>query len=56
MNYNEIINELGYIITELDSRNSCCHCVIQHLLSKGWDELCKEGCELFEKLQMKEED
>ncbi|WP_288682222.1 hypothetical protein [uncultured Eubacterium sp.] len=55
MNYEEIINKLGDIITELDARNNSHNCVIPHLLNKSWDEICKDGCELFEKLQMKEE-
>lgn len=47
----EIINELSYILEELDARNCSNNCIVSKLKNKSWIELCYEGIKLFEQLK-----
>ena len=47
----EIINELSYILEELDARNCSSNCIVSKLKNKSWIELCYEGIKLFEQLK-----
>lgn len=47
----EIINELSYILEELDARNCSNNCVVAKLIGKSWSELCDYGTKLFEQLK-----
>lgn len=47
--YQECIERLIKVITELDSRNYSGNC--GELVEKTWLELCDEGIDLFERLK-----
>lgn len=47
----EIINELSYILEELEARNCSNNCVVAKLIGKSWSELCDYGTKLFEQLK-----
>lgn len=47
----EIINELSYILEELDARNCSNNCIVSKLKGESWIELCNYGIKLFEQLK-----
>lgn len=47
-----IINELSYILEELDARDCSNNCVVPKLIDKSWIELCDYGIKLFEQLKV----
>ena len=47
----EIINELSYILEELDARNCSSNCIVSKLKGESWIELCDYGIKLFEQLK-----
>lgn len=52
MDAKEIINELSYILEELDARDCSNNCVVPKLIGKSWIELCDYGIKLFEQLKV----
>lgn len=52
MDKEEIINELSYILEELDARNCSNNCIVSKLKGKSWIELCDYGIKLFEQLKV----
>ena len=47
----EIINELSYILEELDARNCSNNCIVSKLKCESWIELCDYEIKLFEQLK-----
>lgn len=52
MDKENIINELSYILEELDARDCSNNCVVPKLIDKSWIELCDYGIKLFEQLKV----
>lgn len=52
MDKENIINELSYILEELDARDCSNNCVVPKLIDKSWIELCDYGIKLFEQLKL----
>lgn len=51
MDKENIINELSYILEELDARDCSNNCIVSKLKGKSWIELCDYGIKLFEQLK-----
>ena len=49
--YEDYINELFEIATELDARNIGANSVIERFHGVGWTELCEKGIELLWKIK-----
>ena len=49
--YEDCINELFEIVTELDARNISSNSVHEKFHGVGWVELCDKGIKLFEQLK-----
>ena len=54
MDIDNVLDKLFNIIEELDARNCSNNSVIPELGGRGWNELCKDGIELFEQIGGKE--
>ena len=52
--YEEAIETLSKIITELETRELTNNCIVEEFIGIGWNDLCDKGIKMFEYLKQDE--